>query len=434
MISTSSRIENEKFAFELNLYREQDSKSLSSNIEFDSLDIRALEEGGDNMIVRDAIFPVDEESIDGIIKYEYENDILKYAPNAADNVFTASFTNVGQNQGRYRIDTLAGANGRVYNYVGEQQGNFDPIIQLVPPEKKQLMTFSGEYKFSDSTQVFVETGLSNNDLNRFSAIDNEDNVGISLFTEFKDTRVIGKDKKWQFKSLLNLESSEADFKALNPYRNAEFNRDWSFDLDQEIRSQKLYNARFELGNLTNKLSYNLSGFNNGDLYTGQRHLANYQYTGEKWRINLAGNWMNSESLSTNEKIRFNRPRVDIERILFAQKWKLGFNYEKEENIRQDIESDSLSQLSINYNQYRIYAETPDNEKFKIKAAYLTRLDDRVEENVMTPVTVSHDFELGGYIKDSKISDLSWQLVFRDFQVVLEGTDKFKTCQILYRQC
>ena len=46
------------------------------------------------------------------------------------------FSEVGENKGSYVIDQSLAVNGRVYKFVGQNKGNYDPVTKLVPPEKK----------------------------------------------------------------------------------------------------------------------------------------------------------------------------------------------------------------------------------------------------------------------------------------------------------
>lgn len=415
LVATSSTIRNDRFAFDVNLYHEQDSKTLSSNLEFDSLDIAALRESGDQPAFRSGI--VEEiPDVDGVITYRYNGQFLEYEPRDTAGLVTAVFTNVGQGKGDYIIDSEAGANGRVYKYVGENGGSYTPNIQIVPPEVRQLITLSGKYLISDSTSVFIESGLSNRDFNRFSTVDDADNKGISLFTEVKDVRKLSREGQWTLSSVFNLESSEADFRALNPYRNAEFIRDWSVETPSGTGRENLLNLQTALRNKQQEILYRLSTYSNGEFYAGNRHIGQYQLNDQVWNIRLKGNFLNAKS--DTEDIVFNRPIVDISRRFFNNSWRLGIHYEKEQNIREDLFSDSLNLSSINYDLYRIFVEKPSGENLDFKFYFSERFDDRVNEdaNAMQAVTRSKEYGFGGRWQYQMISNLEWQLVIRDFSV------------------
>jgi hypothetical protein len=73
--------------------------------------------------------------------------------------------------------------GKIYQYVppiaGVKQGNYEPIIRLIPPTKIQIATLLGKFNPSQKTNVDFELGISNNDLNLFSPINDGDNQGLA---------------------------------------------------------------------------------------------------------------------------------------------------------------------------------------------------------------------------------------------------------------
>jgi len=62
-------------------------------------------------------------------------------------------------------------------------------VLLVTPKKKQVITFGGETKISATTRTNFEVGITNNDINTFSAKDKADDVGYAMkFGLIKDIR------------------------------------------------------------------------------------------------------------------------------------------------------------------------------------------------------------------------------------------------------
>jgi len=423
LYATESVIENEKWRFGINIYNEQDSKSLASNLVLSDADLDSLRTGGDGDIFRSGIFIPDQDALENITPYTLNSNILNYAPDATENVYGAVFTNFSENNGSYDIDSVSGTNGRVYTYVGEGNGKYDPLIQLVAPEKKQLVTFSSLHNFSDSTHVYLETALSNNDLNRFSNINNDDNVGLAAKANFTDLRSIGKTAKYSLQTSLDYEITDANFKALNPYRDPEFFRDWNLQANQKFNQQDLYSASIKVSDKLNFLRYSYGGYSNQNLYDGQKHIAELNILNDSWSLNAIGNFLNSTS--TVEKTNFFRPRITAKKNLFGKKWTIGFYLEKEKNIREEIGSNNLNPLSFNYDLYRYSIESSAYKNLKLKWAISNRIDDRVENGELTQVTESINYEFGGNWKHSTNSVLDWQLVLRDFKVdpIYSGTEK-----------
>ena len=128
--------------------------------------------------------------VNAIEFFEYSND-------PAQELFNVRFTLVGTNNGNYLLTNSATIT-RVYEYIapknGIPQGNYEPIIQLIAPTKVQVATFLGKYKPTEKTAVDFEIGISNNDKNLFSTIDDTNNKGLAGKINAKQ-RVFS--KKWQ---------------------------------------------------------------------------------------------------------------------------------------------------------------------------------------------------------------------------------------------
>src|SRR5690606_27682500 len=109
-------------------------------------------------------------------------EVFEFSNNPEEVLYNVRFSLAGNNQGNYILANNQ-AVGRIYNYVepigGIPQGNYEPIIRLIAPTKIQIATVTGKYNPSDKTNVDFEVGISNNDLNLYSNLDNDDNQGIA---------------------------------------------------------------------------------------------------------------------------------------------------------------------------------------------------------------------------------------------------------------
>ncbi len=415
LYATSSTFRNKKWELNLSLYSEQDSKTLSSNLELDSTDLNILNTAGDDSAFRNGIFTPSSENRDNIIKYTQTDDILFYSPRDTSDFVGAVFSNVGLNKGSYIIDNEAAANGRVYKHVGLNMGNYDPVVQIVAPEKKQLLSFRGQYNLSDSTSFMLEGAVSNQDKNRFSELGNQDDIGYSIFSKIDDTRRIGSQAKWLIKSHFSMEKMQKNFRALNPYRNTEFNRDWNISTLDSINNQLLLNSSIDLSNSNYTIRYGLGIFDNKSIYEGTRHQFNVRYSDNDWLFQFQGDLLNSESQI--EKSRFFRPKVNIQKTLFNSNWSIGLYFEKEENLRRNLlQSDSLSSSSFDYDLYRFFIEKKNGKNWTSRWSISKRADKRVIGGHLENVTNSLNFEYGGKWKQSSNSDLIWQLTLRDYKV------------------
>jgi len=415
LYATESTIENDRWKFHINLCNEQDSKSLISNGELDTTDLRILREGGDASTFRNSIFIPDPETGADLIKYRINPEgILSYEESDIPGLVSARFTNVGQGNGDYIINTNIAANGRVYLYVGENMGNYNPVVNIIPPQQKQLATLATEYLISDSTNIYLESSISNVDLNRFSTVNNEDNTGVALHSRFHDVRKLGSKSLLNLETDINVEYASENFEALNPYRPPEFARDWNLDNIVDKNNQALYNASFGLITNQSYLRYTLSGFHDKKIYDGTRHIVEGNYNKSGWKINAIGDYLRSRS--NIESTNFLRPRLTASKSLIDNKLIVGAYYEKERNIRNDFATDSLIASSFNYDYYRAYIEARPYDKLSLTWGVSRRTDDRTLDKQLQRVTTSTNIEFSGNWTQSKASTLVWQLVLRDYKV------------------
>ena len=118
--------------------------------------------------------------INNIQVFVYSND-----PN--DELFDVRFTNVGDNEGNYILlsnNTIE----NIYEYVnpinGIKQGNYEPVIFLIPPKKLQLITYNSEFKISNNSNLNFEIAASMKDENLFSNINDNNNYGLASKINF----------------------------------------------------------------------------------------------------------------------------------------------------------------------------------------------------------------------------------------------------------
>ena len=207
-------VEKEKLKFRFNYFIEQDNKNQPFQAEdelslFDSVNSigakQVLSAAGDNESAAVMSTIRLEESFDpNKILYKKIDtlgffDVLRYTPIAEGGpYFSAIFSNVGQGKGNY-IQTNTAANGRVYSWVepenGVPQGSFEPVIQLVAPNRQQMATVAIDYKLSSKTNINAELAYSQFDANTFSVLDKNNDDAFGSFINLLDKRKLG-NKDW----------------------------------------------------------------------------------------------------------------------------------------------------------------------------------------------------------------------------------------------
>jgi hypothetical protein len=157
-------------------------------------------------------------------------EVFEYSNNPEDELYNVRFSLVGNGNGNYILANSA-AIGRIYQYVapvnGIPQGNYEPIINLTAPSKIQIATVLGKYNPSEKTYADFEVGMSNNDLNLFSNIDDNNNQGVAGKVNARQ-RLFTKEK-WQLDAFANYQFVQKEFRTIERLFNIEFERDWNLN-------------------------------------------------------------------------------------------------------------------------------------------------------------------------------------------------------------
>lgn len=436
LFAVNNEYKTDKLRLYLNVYSEQDGINSGGASDLDSLQKSILINAGDNpeFAVASGVdtlqefnqFRVAYKMIDTTFMiggFPQTEEILVYSTNKDSARFSANFLEKPFGDGDYIIDNSTAANGRIYRWVapdpatGARNGNYIPGRNLIPPNKQALYTFGGEYQFSKNSSIITEVAISNNDLNRFSSFDDDDDTGIAVFSQFKNSKALGKKDIWILDTQIGYEFVQKDFKALNPYRNAEFTRDWNIrNLGNEKAREQIGKGGFTLTKKNfGSLSYEFSGFLRNDLYTGTKHFSRLNIKKNGFALDLQGNLLNTDA--TTERSTFFRPKADISKIFKKlDNWKLGVYGEREKNDRFANDSDTLSQQSFYYDLYKIYIESKQNEDFMVSANYRKRYDYAPVNTDFLQNTVAEEFNINGNWRQSKASALRWNLSYRKLAI------------------
>lgn len=397
LYAAGTSYEKGKLRLDFNFLNQQDSKNATGELGLTDEQKRILSLAGDQFSA--AVVP----SLDTLPEftpfraaYQLLDTLLECFPDTALQFlrfstdpelarYTARFSFVGPGAGQYVLDEAQAANERVYRWVGfgpdcQPLGDFEPVVQLIPPRQQQMITLGGRYAFSPRSGVTAEVALSRLDLNRFSQLDKEDDLGLAAFTDFSRIFLLGSDSSgWQLATKLSYELVQADFRALNPYRNPEFLRDWNLANVQGVGEVPPAQEQLGIVGLSLQkaglasLAYSFSGFLRDSLYAGMRHNARLRSLHPNWEIDLDGSLLSAES--SDQRNRFLRPRATLARS-FPQ-WKqakIGFFGEQEKSSRFAEGEAALEANSFYFNRYRFFFEGPQTEALRFGASFSQRLD------------------------------------------------------------
>lgn len=465
LYAINTEYQSEKLRLYLNTYSEQDSKQPIDE-DFSQMEIEALRLAGDSSLdaVVSAIDTVEEFSAFRVL-YELRDtmvdgvlypDVLVYSIDQELAQYSAGFSLVGLGNGNYVLDTETPANGRVFRWVppdpvtGQPSGEYEPVRRLVAPNRQQLYTVGGDWLPKKNTKVRAEIGLSNFDQNRLSDINDSDNWGYAATLGLRQVFELFRREKreavdslqsavhspqspvWRLETEANYEFAQQKFKELNPYRPAEFTRDWNTNtgandvaVNRRLTDEHLANAGFVLRSpKTGSLEYRYGTFLRDTAYTGQRHFGRYAFLKNGYDIWVQGDFLTTNSLSENS--RFFRPKANVavpflRDSLGTKYWRMGFYGEREQNSRftkspQNGGPDTLNRASFHYDLMKIYLETPESEVFNFNTNYLRRYDYAPDGTDFSASTLADELNLNGNWQQSRNSRLGWNFTWRQLTI------------------
>jgi hypothetical protein len=369
----------------LNVFSEQDHRNQPVQQNLSSDDIFILAAVGDTL--NRAVIPgidsvgfsdneVRYEKIDTIVNSILYTDVLVYSTIPDSALYRGTFSYVGPGNGNYhQVNTSA--NGKVFEWTapiaGIPQGDYEPVIAIVTPKKRQMVT-AGYELLTPSSGFAVEAAMSNNDLNTFSPVDSKDDHGYAGSFSYRK-KVPVKDSL-EFSANVKYEYTSKYFTYIERYRPVEFERDWNLGTTAyraPTADQHMIVSAFRFGSLKNKFvtGYDFSAFNEGAQYTG---IKNGIILGanSKWiRTTLSASYLTSTG--AYGKTDFSRERLNVT-IPLTKIISVGGWEEAEFSHLHKPGSDTLQSTSFGYIEWESFAQVGDSSKTFVRGFYRQRSD------------------------------------------------------------
>ncbi|WP_159800316.1 hypothetical protein [Flavobacterium sp. MK4S-17] len=341
--------------------------------------------------------------INGVEAFEYSN-------NPEEELYNVRFTLLGNNQGNYIISNAA-AVGRIYEYVPPQngipQGNYEPVTRLTSPQKIQIATVMGKYNPGEKTYIDFEAGVSNNDLNLFSPIDDENNKGFAGKIDARQRLYTG---TWQLDAFADYQFVQKDFRTIERLFNIEFNRDWNLNgiLTNEASQSYLTTGIAAKLQQNGEVGYQLEQLDFSHLFSGIRHVVNGRLKLNDVTIQDRGSWLESDSeYSTSTFIR----NEAIAKYHFGRNW-VGATSRIEDNRETIKATGEFSALSQRFNEIGTFLGRGDSTKVYVELGYLQRANDSVVGGLLQKVNTSRSYYLKSRLLQTDKSDLSLFVNYR----------------------
>ena len=417
LLQTSTTIKKNKSSFYIHGYGEQDSKNQPLQLDFDLLDRQTLENIGDNidLAIGSGIDSVDFNQATNLYKKKdslgYE--VYQYSIDEQQAVYMLTFSNVGQGNGNYKIKEN-NALGKVFEWVAPdtisfgdivKNGDYSPIKKLVTPKKRQIISLGGKTIWSGNSLNY-ELSTSNMDLNTFSNINNEDNIGFAGLVNFENKNTL--KGKWELNQQYRIESISKDFRRIERFREVEFERNWNIQNLITPKNQLLSSAKINLKHIENGLfQYQLNSYFIKNNFNGYKNDFKIKWN-KKVRLNFNGSLMNSDG---QFKTSFLRHKTDL--FIPIKGFKLGFKDINENN--QFFIADTLNNNSYRFYDWKVYIENFDSTRNRVQFFYQERYDWFKGRSILEKATKAISPGLMVGISSRKNFNLNYSLAYRMLQ-------------------
>ena len=408
--------ESEKLKLGVSVYSESDAKNqpLQQNLSTEQTQI--LADAGDDRALMVAPSAVEENFSENRILYRKEmvggEEIFVFSNDPNDVLFSVRFTLVGNNQGNYILSNI-NAVSNIFEYVppvnGIPQGNYEPIIQLIAPERIQIAVLNGNYTPTDKTNIYFELAGSKNDLNLFSDLDDDDNNGYAA--KFKASQnIIKTDSLWNLTAIVDADYIQRDFRTIQRLYRPEFNRDWNLDIPQG--NQILLTTGLQLSHAKKGVaSYNFEHLNYSENFNGNRHNINANL-----RLGDFTLFSNSSALNNRSTVNTSTFIRSFNRVVYGKnnKW-AGVKLALEDNEQIAVANDSLTPLSQKFTSYEAFVGVGDSTSVFVELGYINRANDSLRANRVERVNTSNTYYLKSRLIQNANTNLQLYINYRDLK-------------------
>ncbi len=442
LASFNTSLQSEKVELNLSFITQQDSKNPSRTSRFTDAEKIALQEAGDqlNNALSNAVDTLTDLS-SSQVSYFYKDSIIQCS--GQDSVYRVlvfnqnpelitpllvQFTFVGEGNGDYQIDNTKAANERVFRWIAPDpntcspRGSYSPSRPLIAPVQQAMGALAATWKLSQNSKINSELSWSQEDLNRFSNLDQADNQGFAFYTGWESKLPLSQPKAgWMLTNQLNYEFKHKNFRPLSPYRNPEFLRDWNLVDKQnngivESASEHLISGNFSLTkqDLIN-LGADFSFFSRDSLFQGIKQVFDFSLKNKSWDIQAYASWVNANAQLEDRS--FFRPKFSITKTLSPKvPWRLGFYSEMERNSRIQNPVDTLSAVSFKYDLFRVFLQSSEGGKNDLQISLSQRRDYQPEGEQFRSQTLAQEANLRGSLKINKNVALDGNLSYRKLEI------------------
>lgn len=296
----------------------------------------------------------------------------EFSTDQTQTLYQVSFTYFGANSGDYRIKQTTN-NGRVFEYVGNNLGDYKAVRKLPAPQKTQVFSGNTEFLLKDG-KVGADFSLSNYDVNLFSSKDAHQNIGYA-------GRVFGfktfSKNNWKGTPSFEFQHINSQFHILDRINDVEFSRD--FNLNQEfnqITQNRLIFGFLNQWKNQSFLNYKINYLDEKGSYRGIKNDLDFGF--KKGKISTKGNFSYLDTKATFQDTQYLRSGIITEYTTKQGSWGIGANMEN--NVKTFNETKLLDVSSFRWKEAFLQKKIGDSVRTKLLAKAYFRDNDSVRGN------------------------------------------------------
>lgn len=376
LITGEIRHERQKSKFGFNWFLENDNKNAPLALNLSKEDEQILANAGNDQNLMFAPSGVVSEYDANKILYQIipspTGNYYEFSIDQSVTLYQVAFTFFGQNLGDYQIKQTTN-NGRVFQYVGPNQGDYKAVRKLPSPQKTQVFSTNAEFLLNDG-KIGADFSLSNYDINLFSSKDSNQNIGYAgrVFGQ----KTFGKNN-WKGTPSFEFQHINSQFHILDRINDVEFSRDFNLaqEFNQITQNRVIFNFLNQWKN-TSFLNYRLNFLDEKDSYRGIKNDLDFGW--KKGKFNTTGKFSYLDTKASFQNTNFVRGGVISEYSTKKGSWGIGGNMER--NVKYFNETQQLDVSSFSWKEVFLQKKVGDSARTKLLAKMYFRDNDSVRNN------------------------------------------------------
>ncbi|MDZ4667001.1 MAG: hypothetical protein SGJ00_03865 [bacterium] len=447
VFALQTKWETKKSSVYLNYFTEQDNKNQPFQQNLSDSNKLLLSQVGDNLAQAKVLSEVPHSAFQSKLILYRKRDTLAFGQvyvhttdASSDSVFyEVRFSFVGAGKGNYKQSSST-SNGRVFEWIapvnGLPQGDFEPFVQLIAPNRKQMLVLGASHIIKEGHLVKMELAKSDFDQNLYSELNKSNDAGYAVKLEWSNELKLGNSSNL-LKSNIRYEYTSQHFQYVERYRNVEFARMWNRQLNNLAGNDtgaKEHILNWQLGFETKEhgfLRYQLGYYNRADgNFLGLNHQVNSRLMDSKNSLDLDGEWLHSNLKAIGVSDYGN----EVRRMQGA--YTRSFSFIRVGALVQTEKSafkqngDSLLNGSFAFKKFGLFLKSKDSSQLSYFMEANMRLDLLPLQSEFKDHTLAKEIKAGMSVLQKNFNKLNLDVSFRDFQVLDSAFQHLKPEQTL----